>query len=535
MVLFMGLVLLFAGACDDDPATVPTPSATPSIAPAPTPELMVMPTTASTETLTPMPTATPQPTSNPEATATPTPVPTAIPTALPTETPTPVPTTAPTALPTETPTPVPTVTQRPVPTATPTPAPDADTALDRSIPALLEEWGVPGAAIAIVKDGRLVLAQGYGFANVETEMPVEPGSLFRVASIAKPITAVAVMRLVEDGLLELDDRAFQILDETQPSEATARDPRLNEITVRHLLQHSGGWDSSNGYDPMWIPGVVEEELGVSKPVTCRDVIRFMLSQQLDFDPGTQYAYSNFGYCLLGRIIEKKTGQAYEEYVRQSVLKPLGITRMRIGATLLQDRVDGEVVYYGYPEQELAHSVLPNTPDLVPWPYGGFRLRTMDAHGGWIASAVDLVRFASSFGANGPSSVIGPEMVQMMVARPEPPLWEGSSHHYGMGWLVRPAGEGANWWHNGSLPGTYSLLVKTHHDFAWAALFNSRPREWARFSGEVDRLMWQGVQEVSHWPSHDLFPEFGIGSAPTTTVSSALQPPLAALGLDPFHD
>ena len=379
---------------------------------------------------------------------------------------------------------------------------------DRLIPGLLEKWEVPGASVAIARDGKLVLARGYGMADKEKEKPVDSDSLFRIASISKPITAVAVLQLVEDGGLNLDDKVFQILNQFQPPEGATRDPRLDDIRIRHLLQHSGGWDRDKSYDPMSIAGRIERELGVPKPVTCQDVIRFMLGQPLDFDPGTRYAYSNFGYCLLGRVIEAKTNQPYEEYVRESVLEPLGITRMGIGGTLLEDRVEGEVRYYDHPGQDQAYSVMPGTPEQVPWPYGGFHLRTMDSHGGWISSAVDLVRFTVSIDGSRPPPVLDPATVNEMVSRPAPPLWEDSAYYYGMGWLVRPVTDDANWWHDGSLPGTSSLLVRTHDGFAWAVLFNSRPSEWNLFIDEVDQLMWQGIGEVSHWPSHDLFKEHG---------------------------
>ena len=373
---------------------------------------------------------------------------------------------------------------------------------------MLEEWEVPGASIAITRDGKLVLARGYGLANVENGEPVEPDSLFRIASISKPITAVAVLQLVEQGILDLDERVFEVLEEFEPPREATRDPRLDEITVRHLLQHSGGWDRDKSYDAMWIAGRVQRELGVSAPILCGDVIRFMLGQPLDFDPGSQYAYSNFGYCLLGRVIEEKTGRPYEEYVREAVLKPIGITRMRIGGTLLEDRAEGEVTYYGYPGLEQAYSVIPGTPELVPWPYGGFHLKTMDAHGAWIASAIDLLRFTMSVDGSRPPPVLESATVKSMVSRPDPPLWEDSAYYYGMGWGVRPITDQANWWHSGGQPGTISLLVRTYHGFAWAALFNSRPQKRDLFSNKVDELMWRAHGEVSRWPSHDLFPQYG---------------------------
>ena len=390
---------------------------------------------------------------------------------------------------------------------------------------------MPGAAVAVAREGRLVLAKGYGLANVENEEPVEPDSLFRIASISKPTTAVAILQLVEDGVLDLDERAFQILDEIEHPEGDAMDSRLDEITVRQLLQHSGGWDRDESYDPMFLAGRIERELGVPKPVSCPDVIRFMLGQPLDFDPGARYAYSNFGYCLLGRIIEEKSGLPYEEYVRERLLEPLGISRMRIGATLAEERAEGEVTYYGYPGQKPAYSTIPETAEMVPWPYGGFHLKMMDAHGGWIASAPDLVRFAASVDGSRPPRALKPATVEKMMARPDPPLWEGRAYYYGMGWGVSPVNDDASWWHSGSLPGTTSLIARTHDGFTWAALFNSRPEEWGPFGSEVDNMMRWGVQEVSHWPSLDLFPEYGYaGLTPEGARRVATPTPDASLSL-----
>ena len=307
--------------------------------------------------------------------------------------------------------------------------------------------------------------------------------------------------------MDLDARAFEILKQFEAPEGATTDPRIYDVTVRQLLQHSGGWDRDKSFDPMFITGRVEQEMGVPKPVSCKDVITFMLGQPLDFDTGAQYAYSNFGYCILGRLIEETTGQPYEEYV-QMILRPAGITRMRVGGTLLEDKADGEVRYYGYPSQPLARSVLPDTPNRVPWTYGGFHLKTMDAHGGWVASPIDLVRLVTALDGSRPPLLLEPETAEIMISKPGPPLWQDSAYHYGMGWLIRPERNDSTWWHDGSLPGTTSILVRTYRGLAWAALFNSRPEKWDQLVGGLDNIMWQGVGGVTAWPSHDLFPYFG---------------------------
>ena len=478
-----------------DPApAVQGPARARAEAPAPAP--------APVATEEPAPTEAPTPTLAPTATPVPTPTPEPTPTLAPTATPVPTPTPEPT------PTPAPTATPVPTPTEVPTPATEAEAMFDRLIPELMNHWDVPGGALAIAKDGRLVMARGYGLADIDQEEPVQADTLFRIASISKPITAFAILQLVERGELALDDQVFSILDEFEAPSGATMDPRLEQITVRHLLQHSGGWDPEKSYDAMSIPWRIEQELGVSKPVSCRDVITFMLGQPLDLDPGSEYAYSNFGYCLLGRIIEEKTGLSYEDYVKEQVLEPMGITRMRIGGTLPEERAEGEVTYYDFPGQGLAHSVIPGTPYQVPWPYGGFYVKGLDSVGGWIASTIDLVRFVTAVDGSRPPQMLEPHTVTLMTERPSAPLWLGTSYYYGIGWLIRPAGDNANWWHNGRLPGSMSMLVRTHDGFAWAVLFNSKPEDEPIFRNEVDKLIWQGIHEVSEWPSFDLFVQYG---------------------------
>jgi len=376
---------------------------------------------------------------------------------------------------------------------------------DRVMTELMAKFNVPGGALAVAKDGRLVLAHGYGLADVDVKQLVQPDSLFRIASISKPVTAAAILKLIEEGRLDLDAKAFLVLSNLKPETDVDVDPRIWNITVRQLLQHSGGWDRNRRFDPMFMPREAAAAVGAPAPASCETVIRYMFTQPLDFDPGTRFAYSNFGYCVLGRVIEEVTGQSYEEYVKTQLLKPIGITDMRIGHSLIEDRAENEVRYYDFSGVPPFQSVFTN--EIVPWPYGGFYLEAMDSHGGWIGSAVNLVRFAVSVDGQRPPSILRPETVQVMTSRPAPPLWAGESYWYGMGWYVRPIHENvANWWHAGSLPGTSALLVRTYHGLAWAALFNCRPeypREYDLIS-ELDNSLWLAESEVKVWPTHDLF-------------------------------
>ena len=140
-----------------------------------------------------------------------------------------------------------------------------------------------------------------------------------------------------------------------------------------------------------------------------------------------------------------------------------------------------------------------------WPYGGFYLEALDAHGGWIASVVDLMRFVTAVDKHDVRpDFLQPSTIELMVSRPELSNWENSSWYYALGWLIRPTGDDANWWHNGSLPGTVGIIVRSYHDLAWACLFNSRPYNWGTFMGELDNALWEAVNDITEWPSHDLF-------------------------------
>ncbi len=384
-------------------------------------------------------------------------------------------------------------------------------AFDPEVEAFMAARNVPGGALAVVKDGRLVYARGYGWADRDAEIPVKPDSLFRIASISKPITAVTVMKLVEQGRLSLEDRALNLLKlEPLAREKGHVEQRLPKITVRQLLQHSGGWDRDKSFDPMFRPGEIAKAVGAPAPADSAAVIQYMLRQPLDFDPGTRYAYSNFGYCLLGRIIEKLSGRPYDKFVQETILSPIGITRMRLGASLDGRQAEGEVRYYMSTEATTS-SVFPSRIGQVPWPYGGFHLEAMDAHGGWIASAVDLVRFAAALDDPTRSPLLKRPSLEMMSAPPPPPVSrrsDGSLEHryYACGWMVRPFGlKGrASYWHSGSLPGTATLLVRRWDGLSWAVLFNQRSAKDDLPDSAIDPALHHAADAVGEWPKHDLF-------------------------------
>lgn len=382
--------------------------------------------------------------------------------------------------------------------------------VDRLIQAFIKEHRVPGVSLAITDQGRLVYARGYGYADVNTRAPVIPSSLFRIASISKPITAVAVLQLVDQGQLSLDDKVFEILNFQPHLEDGAKlDDRQRDVTIRHLLQHRGGWDRDKSFDAMFRAVEFAQTLGVDPPAAPDAVIRVMLGKPLDFDPGLRYAYSNYGYCLLGRVIEKLSGQPYEEYVKQHVLAPIGVTAMRIGATLLAGRAAGEVRYY---DPRAGTSVFAkNLNSSVPLPYGAWHLEAMDSHGAWIASATDLVRFACALDTPSDWPILSADTVSQMFERPRglagfDAQGEPKANYYGLGWSVEVDADGQlTASHGGSLPGTNTRLIRRPDGHHVAILFNTR------LSPHVSRVvnailpdLQTAIDEIETWPARDLF-------------------------------
>lgn len=375
---------------------------------------------------------------------------------------------------------------------------------DTEMTALLERWKIPGGSLAVALQGRILLARGYGFADRDTKTPAQPTTRYRLGSLAKPLTAVAVLQLVEQGRLGLDDKLLPLLGEIGPRPDAITDARVQAITIRQLLHHTAGFDRGVSGDGVFMPysgRSVERQKG-SMPPSCETILRDNLERKLDFDPGTRYAYSNIGYCILGRVIERVTGQAYGDYVRQHVLVPAGALGAQLARTF--EAAEGEASYYDYPGAPLAEA----TPGVgsartVVAPYGVYAMETMDSFGGWIASAPDYLRFITAVdGQRGPA-LLQRATVRMMLT--PPPGLEVKASYYGLGFSARPVKGGLNWWHSGSHGGTKTLAVRAADGRAWVATFNMRPKDRDGFARDLDQMLWRAANLVRVWPDGDLFP------------------------------
>lgn len=368
-------------------------------------------------------------------------------------------------------------------------------AIDLEIGQFMKQWGLPGASVALVKDGKLLYAKAFGKADIN--IPAQTDHVFRVASLSKPITAIAVMKLVEEGKLSLDDKVFGengLLNDAPYNQIV--DKRIKEITVRHLLQHTAGWDRNFGKegDPMFNSLHIAETMGTSAPADAVTIIRYMLTKPLDFTPGTRFSYSNLGYNILGRVIEEVSLASYEEYVMENILNPLEIMDMSLGFSAYEDKQPKEVVYFERPELKLSS---PSSGDgkVSYYPYGGFNLEAMDAHGGWLASATDLAKIivASSGSGTGKDILTKGSTIEMAEPCDVYP-------YYGLGWCVNERG---NRWHTGSLVGASSMMASLNNGIGWVLLFNGNPLTSEYFQS-MDRVMWNALSNIKEWPSDDLF-------------------------------
>jgi CubicO group peptidase (beta-lactamase class C family) len=345
------------------------------------------------------------------------------------------------------------------------PSPRELASMEGVVSAFMSAHSAPGLSVAVARDGSVLYERGFGFADREKSERVAPGHLFRIASISKPITSVTLFRLMEDKRLTLEDTVFGsrgILGEDFGKAPYKR--WVEEIRIKHLLTHTGGRWPNDGTDPMFR----------NPEMNHRQLITWAIENvALSYPPGDHYAYSNFGFCTLGRVIEKVTGVAYEQHVRDTILKRCGITGMRIAGNTLAERAPGEVIYYGAGGQN---------------PYS-MNVRRMDSHGGWLATAWDLAMFASHVdGHSANRNILEPGSIrQMTTASP-------ANAGYANGWAVNRV---PNWWHTGSLPGTTTIMVRTAGGLCWAALANTREAS-ADTASAMDRMMWDLVRQVKNW-------------------------------------
>jgi len=330
----------------------------------------------------------------------------------------------------------------------------------------MKQYDVPGLTLAYGRGTDVLLARAYGLADRASNEPVRVDSLFRIASVSKSITSAAIFTLVEKGTLELGHRVFAPDGLLHARGRTAqRTDWVHAITIHDLLTHTaGGWPNDES-DPMFGHRDLDGEELIAQTLATRAP---------RFPPGEHYEYSNFGYCILGRVIERSTGMSYAAYVRRAILDPVGITDMRIAT---REPVAHEAHYYRASGED---------PYALP-------ITRMDSHGGWIATPTDLVRYATAlFGADDRR-----DAKPLLRASSLATIRTGTRANpaYGCGWNLTDSG---NAWHTGHLPGSQALLVHAKDGIAWAVAINTRDKRVPAMTTAMDKLMWQIRRSVAQW-------------------------------------
>ena len=365
--------------------------------------------------------------------------------------------------------------------------------LDSTVHHFIQQQGVVGASVGIVKDGQLVYAKGFGYADADSQEEVAPHHLFRIGSLSKLITTIAIMKLREDGKIALDDKVFGE-DGILQGELyqNIKDKRAYDITVDHLLSHTAGWSKRTYGDPMFIPLKIAEEMNTPAPADLNTIIRFVLSKPVPYQPGTRYDYSNFGFCLLGKVIEAVSGETYERYVQNELFAPLSIYSMRLAKNRPEERFEDEVRYYDLSPNNIRPSIY-GTGEVVPNTYS-FNVEALGAAGGWVATPTDLLRFLVAVdGLKSAPDILSNESLLTMINPP-------SGRPYG--W--RGASIGGTWWRTGTLAGTSALMKRFENGVSWVVLTNTSNRRSDYFNGRFSNMLQNELAQLNEWPSRDLF-------------------------------
>lgn len=395
-------------------------------------------------------------------------------------------------------------------------------AIDTAVQQYMEQNNVPGGAIAVARNGKLIFARGYSWSEPSAET-TSPTSLFRLASCTKPLTRIGTYRLIESGALGLTDNVQNILQlklpngtplpqDAKPANLETDGHYFHAVQVDHLLSHMGGWDrnTSGTNEPTFFHDMdVAKAFGKGLPVTREEIARWGAAQMMQFWPGQRFAYSNFGFLLLGLIIERKTGRDYISWMRDNIFAPLGVTRPRLSLPLELSRAPEEIAYFAA-DPKLSADLVTGVGS-APIQYGGENNANFASFGGWVMSAPDYVRILAAY-APGQT----------------PPT---KTHFKDMAGAPRATRGGTGCTeHSGGTPGTYTYASLRDDEIAIAVFFNKDAPNSMKWNGvtrdPVD--VWHEVlSAVTAWPTGDQFPS--VMTAPVPPGPERLD--VFATGLD----
>ncbi len=363
--------------------------------------------------------------------------------------------------------------------------------LDNAIEKFLRKWEIKGASFALMKDNKLVYAKGYGIADNETG--TTPSNIFRIASVSKLITAAGIMKLVESGRLKLDDCVFGENGILNDNDFTnIKDSRIKDITVEHLLRHRSGFSSRYG-DPVFSPLTVAKTMKVSPPISSHTLIRYAISKKLHYTPGQSTSYSNLGYVILSKIIEKVSERDYEEFIQKEILHPAGCFDMHIARNFYKERYKNEVRYYESKGEEPILSFDGKNKER-PKCYGGNDINLLWGAGAWVASPSELLLFTAAIdGDPAVPDILKPETVAYMTKH--------DTRQLPIGWMhTRENGE---WIRTGTLSSTSAVLKRQNDGYSWVFVTNTGSWKGPKLASKIETMIKNAMRTVKKWPEQDL--------------------------------
>ena len=364
---------------------------------------------------------------------------------------------------------------------------------DAAIRRFMHYWGIKGGSFALMKNDSLIYAKGYGYSNIEDSIECEIKNIFRVASVSKLITAVATMRLCETGKLSTQDKVFGeegILCDSLF--LNYRDKNIKKITVEHLLRHTSGFSNPHG-DAAFNMDLVAKYLNKQLPLSMDDMVLYATKLRLRANPGGWYNYSNLGYIILSKVIEKASGIPYETYVKDSVLAPIGCYDIHLAHNYSNEFLENEVNYYEVKEAEPVPAY-DGSDTLVMKSRGGNDVHGLYGAGGWIASPVELLKLVSAIN-NCPvkKEFLSQESIDFMTL--------SDKTHKPAGWATINSRE---WLRSGSMAGTSALIKVQPDGYTWVFISNSSSWNGPGLSRQMNRDITRALKRVKSWPEVDYF-------------------------------
>lgn len=352
-------------------------------------------------------------------------------------------------------------------------------AMDSIMQRYLKRWEIHGAQLAISRHDSLLYARGFGYADKDRKIPMEPSYIMRMASVSKLVTATGIMKLRDMGKIRLSDKVFGpkgILNDTFYVNSI-RDKRYFDITVEQLLRHKAGFTNYAG-DAIFSTRYIMQQNRLTTPPDHRTLLRIVLRRHLGYTPGTAQRYCNIGYTLLSLIIEKRMGMSYENFMQRYVLYPAGCYDFHIAGNYLKDRRQNETVYYMH-SSSVPVPEFNNSGRMVVRCYGENDITTALGAGAWVASAAELCRLVASIdGDRIVPDVISPQAVKLMTQ-------EMPDHQFSLGWNFTPRNR--PWIRTGSLVGTSALVLRYPDGECWVFITNTSTWKGHKFSQDTMAL------------------------------------------------